>query len=195
MKKILNLKKEKFFLKRGFTLIEMIVAVAVFTILLGASIGAILSMVDANRKAQSLTSVINNLNIAIDTISRDIIVSRDLSTVNSSGVHTSCTNILNENTKIEFKKGNDTTSYRLSADANVCDGYIEKWTADVPQWRRITAPEVRIEKLVFELMGTGSNEQPKVLILVQGQAGFKDQLISDFRLQTTASQRSPELPS
>jgi len=56
----------------GFTLIEMIVAVGLFSIVMLVSISALLSLVDANRKAQALQSVMNNLNIAVDGMVREI---------------------------------------------------------------------------------------------------------------------------
>ncbi len=51
--------------QRGFTLIEMIVAVAVFSIVMVVGAGALLSIVDANRRGQAQQTVINNLNFAI----------------------------------------------------------------------------------------------------------------------------------
>ena len=41
----------------GFTLVEMIVAVALFAVVMLISVAALLSLVDANRKAQALQSV------------------------------------------------------------------------------------------------------------------------------------------
>ena len=56
----------------GFTLIEMMVSIALFAIVMVMSMGAILSIVAANKKAQALNSVMTNLNFAVDSMSRDI---------------------------------------------------------------------------------------------------------------------------
>ena len=56
----------------GFTLVEMIVAVALFAVVMLISVAALLSLVDANRKAQALQSVMNNLNIALDGMVRAV---------------------------------------------------------------------------------------------------------------------------
>jgi len=58
--------------ERGFTLVEMIVAVALFSVVMLVSVGTLLALVGANRKAQALQSVMSNLNIALDSMVRSI---------------------------------------------------------------------------------------------------------------------------
>ncbi|MCK5591605.1 MAG: type II secretion system protein, partial [Candidatus Pacebacteria bacterium] len=48
----------------GFTLVEMMVSLGMFTIVLSISVGALLSMVSSNRKTQSLRGAMDNLNLA-----------------------------------------------------------------------------------------------------------------------------------
>src|SRR3989344_6982804 len=55
---------------RGFSLVEMVVSVALFAIIMLVAVGALLSLVDANRKARALESVMNNLNISLDSMIR-----------------------------------------------------------------------------------------------------------------------------
>jgi prepilin-type N-terminal cleavage/methylation domain-containing protein len=56
----------------GFTLIEMLVSIALFAIVMVVCVGALLSLVGANKKAQALESVMNNLNISLDDMARSI---------------------------------------------------------------------------------------------------------------------------
>src|SRR5579872_2581420 len=58
--------------KRGFTLIELMVSVGLFMIVMLISIGALVSMANADRKAQSIQVVIDNLDFALDDMSRII---------------------------------------------------------------------------------------------------------------------------
>ncbi len=58
--------------KRGFTLVEMIVSLAIFSIVATVSLGALVSIVSANKKAQTLQSTITNLNFALESMSRDM---------------------------------------------------------------------------------------------------------------------------
>ena len=57
---------------RGFSLVEMLVAVALFSGVMLIAVGALLALVDANKKAQALNSVMNNLNFALENMSRNI---------------------------------------------------------------------------------------------------------------------------
>ena len=57
---------------RGFTLIEMLVSIGLFAVVMVVCVGALLSLVGANKKAQALESVMNNLNISLDAMVRSI---------------------------------------------------------------------------------------------------------------------------
>ncbi len=57
---------------KGFTLIEVMVSVTLFAMVMTLSLGAILSIIDGNKKAQAINSVANNLNFAVDSMVRDI---------------------------------------------------------------------------------------------------------------------------
>src|SRR3989344_6611106 len=75
---------------RGFTLVEMIVAVGLFAVVMLICVTALLSLVDANKKAQALQSVMNNLNVAVDGMVRSVRMGTDyhcgLAGVSASGM-------------------------------------------------------------------------------------------------------------
>ncbi len=58
--------------KKGFTLVEMIVSLAVFMVVAVIAVGALLKITDANRKSQALKTAINNINYALDAMSREM---------------------------------------------------------------------------------------------------------------------------
>ena len=58
--------------ERGFTLIEVMVSVSLFAMVMTLSLGAILSIIDGNKKAQAINAVANNLNFAVESMVRDI---------------------------------------------------------------------------------------------------------------------------
>lgn len=64
--------------KKGFTLVEMIVSLAVFMVVAVIAVGALLKITDANRKSQALKTAINNINYALDAMSREIRTGRNM---------------------------------------------------------------------------------------------------------------------
>lgn len=57
---------------RGFTLVEMIVSLAIFSIVSVVALGAVVKIISANNKAQTLQASVNNLSFALDTMSREL---------------------------------------------------------------------------------------------------------------------------
>ena len=57
---------------RGFTLIEMIVSLAIFSIVAVVALGALTKIISANKKAQSLQSAMTNLNFTLESMSREM---------------------------------------------------------------------------------------------------------------------------
>jgi prepilin-type N-terminal cleavage/methylation domain-containing protein len=56
----------------GFTLVEMIVSLAVFSIVVTVSVGALLVLVGTNQQLQGEQSVMTNLSFALDSMTREI---------------------------------------------------------------------------------------------------------------------------
>lgn len=56
----------------GFTLVEIMVALGVFTIVAVVAMGAFLKIIDANKKSQTLKTAINNINFALESMSREM---------------------------------------------------------------------------------------------------------------------------
>ncbi len=56
----------------GFTLVEMIVSLAIFAIVVTVSVGALLVLVGTNQRLQDEQSVMTNLSFALDSMTREI---------------------------------------------------------------------------------------------------------------------------
>ena len=65
--------------ENGFTLIEMIVALAIFSIVATVALGALMKIISANKKAQTLQSAMTNLNFALESMSREMRVGNNYS--------------------------------------------------------------------------------------------------------------------
>lgn len=58
--------------KKGFTLIEMIVALGIFGVVAVIAVGALVQIVGANRKAQAMQAAVTNVHFAIESMVREI---------------------------------------------------------------------------------------------------------------------------
>ncbi len=163
----------------GFTLVEIIVSVAIFTIVVLIAVSALLSIVDINRKTQATKAVMDNMSFALESMTREIKVGTNYQV---SGV----------NTFSYLNSAGDTVEYRLNGE-----GQIERLINGVAPIT-ITSPEVTIKNAekgvpVFTLFGELPTDkiQPFLLIRILGSAnlGSTAKTQSDFNLQTSVSQR------
>ena len=99
-------------------------------------------------------------------------------------------------TRIEFEESGgdpndsgDNILYQLNGNQ------IERSSNGGATFVSVTAPEVVVESLRFYVDGAGptpDQEQPSVLIVVNGRAGISDRAQTDFSIQTFVSQRLPD---
>jgi len=177
-----KIKDKRLKISQGFTLIEMIVSVSIFTIVMFVSVGALLAITDANRKANSLRIVMDNLNFAMDSMSRNL---RTGSGYGCEGAG----NCANGGSFITFTDQNNIL-VRYSYDTNAKGITVQEGAGDPAS---ITSPEVEIENLKFYVTGVGADgRQPRVIISISGTAGLLEKIKTRFSVQTTISQRRVE---
>lgn len=185
-------------MKRGFTLIEMLVSVAIFTVVMTISLGALLAMSESDRKAQTLKSVINNLNFSLDAMSRSmrtginyhcdvgqgtVTVPRDCSATPASSIGF----LSAENQTVRYCRGNGNTCSSSGTAILVSKG--------AAAYAPLTSPEVIITNLQFYVSGAeGATVQPHVVILLSGQVTVSASQVSTFDLQTSVTQRLYDQP-
>lgn len=192
-------------MKKGFTLIELMVSITIFSIVMLISVGALLAIVDANRKAQSLKSVMNNLNFALENMSRNIRVGTnyyckpyqlgddppsvpsDITTTKDCSGSDGGVLFAFEGSNGDRNDQNDQIVYRLNGTS------IERSTDSGSTFTAITAPEVQLTNFRFYVVGSdpltlGNTIQPRVVMTIQGKAGAgKSQ--TEFNVQASVSQR------
>lgn len=181
----------------GFTLVEMLVAVAIFTLIASFALGAVVSIFDANRRARSSKTVVDNLNLAIENMARTVRFGNNYH-CDASDSPLSNPDDCNDNTPatggseflaVQFK--GSTVVYRLCGTAiyksdtgnTGCSG------ADTGP---ITSADTTIERLRFYVFGTQDNPsvtQPYVVAVIKGYVGNKPTVQSKFSIETTMSQR------
>lgn len=202
--------------KRGFTLIEIIVATAIFTSVVTIAMGALTSLNKASREARAMRVIMDNANSAMDSMARTI----------RMGIRfdAGCDGTLDSNSKIGadlvnsgtnclafYGPANDSGSsniltqriwYRLNAASSSIERNVVNvdagTRATAPEsatsssaWEKMTAPEVEVTRLKFYVNGAVlDDDQPAVTILMQGIAHVS-RTARNFTVQTTITPRTP----
>lgn len=183
--------------KRGFTLVEMLVAVSVFTVVMIIAVGALLIVNDSYRKTRQLRDVMDNVNLMVELITKEIRAGNTYhcnDTIGTLSDPRDCPRASGGSTSFVFNKSDGTSErYRLEG------GQLKRLQGF--SWIPIHDPDVTIDSLKFYVDGAEDDlnpgspdpyEQPRVTITVTGSVELP-RLQTDFQLQTTATQRVVEL--
>lgn len=196
--------------EKGFTLVEMVVSVALFAIIMVVAMGALLSLVSASRKARALESVMNNLNISLDSMVRAARMGTHYNcgstAIPQSPSWGDCANGVAPQTSVPAifsfaPYGSDPTDqserhvYSLGTDES---GRTRLYRSLIggPGAIPITAPEVEIEEMQFYVAGSvpQNNTQPKLVVVIKGAAGDAGtRTRTAFYIQATAVQRALDI--
>lgn len=172
---------------RGFTLVEMMVSLGLFTIVMFIATSSFLSIVNSDRKARSVRIAADNLNIALEDMSRRIKTGTEyycgpggeaLGLVKDCAVGTSSDTV--------FFTGQDGKRVKYSPDS--VGGILRSVGIDAPIL--VTSTEINITDLKFFVTGSSSadTKQPIVVIVIKGSLGAGTAM-SSFKIQTTVTQR------
>lgn len=189
-------------MQRGFTLIELMVSVTIFIIVMTISLGAMLSISSADRKAESVKTIMNNLNFALDSMTRTVrtgygygcpTVGTDCNT-GSGGSQIVVTSASGQ--VVSYCLGlSGATSCNTTAPTTQCPtgstcSILRRYGVS-GNFVQMTAPEVRIANLSFYVLGStaGDTTQPRVVITLDGVVNTGDSTPTAFQIQTTATQR------
>lgn len=191
IKKIFQIKNKK----AGFTLVELMVSVSVFVVIMTISMGSILSIFDANKKSQSLRTVMDNLNYTMEAMTRTIRFGThyhcDLNPIYNPITSTHDCVSGASSIAVLAPDNTNTVTYRLS------NGFIVRTNTSINGGAdyNVTSSDVTITNLTFRVIGStpysvGQDSfQPEVIITISGYAGVKPTIRSTFSLETTVSQR------
>ena len=179
--------------KNGFTLVEMIVSIGLFTIALFIASSAFLAVLNADRKSRATRIAIDNLNLSLEDMSRRIKTGAAYQCMGilaiTTGANTAdCT--APGGTSIIFTEQDGTTRTKYELVGNSI-----RRTVGIGTTLNATAPEITINNLRFVVGGTAGNPdtlQPYVIILVDGVTNI-GAVASSFRIQTMVTQRGYDI--
>ena len=177
--------------KKGFTLVEMLVAVALFTLVASFSIGAGVSIFYANRKARSSKTVVDNLNLSLENISRIIRFSSNYYCGVSANPESKYDGSNCDAVSVKFIDKGVTKRIVYSLYVNAQGrGTIQRSDNGGVSYTNITSPDTNIQQLKFYVFNTlVADAQPYVVAVIKGYVGERSTSQSSFSIETAISQR------
>ncbi len=176
-------------LKKGFTLIEMIVSLAIFSVVAVVALGAMMRIMSANQKAQAIQSAVTNLGFALEAMSREMRV--------GNSIHPLISGNTNEVSFLSTKSTADCPlryySYRFHNDNVVI--HLQKaencgsQTFNDDDFIDITSPNIVITSGNFNV---SDGDYKLIYITLAGYAGAKEKNRTYFNIRTAVSVRAGE---
>ena len=190
---------------QGFTLIEMLVAVSIFTIVMTTAIGTLIVMLTAGSVAQSAQSLTMNLSFAVDSMARNIRTGFDYhcsNTVAASGAALTMNraNCTTGATVLVLTEGR--TGYRVAYRYDAASDALYQKT-DIPSgepggpdygtWVRLTSEDIKVEPFEFTVDGSdpAANDtvQPMVRMTLTALPADSRTQIYPYYIQTTVTSK------
>lgn len=187
--------------KKGFTILEVTVAIGIFSVLMVLAVDITLRILDLQKKAGYIQAVLDNARLSLELMTREMRTG-----TNFSLVALPCPNIMGNG--IQFTDVNQSPAQRRyyyladrdsdgKSDTIMRIAMSSDIAADCTETRPFTATEVTVNKLNFILTGasSGPNDgQPRITINLNIKLkSAKAQLNTATRLQTTVVPRLRDL--
>ncbi|MFM2340136.1 MAG: hypothetical protein RLZZ360_772 [Candidatus Parcubacteria bacterium] len=192
----------------GFTLVEMLVSLALFTIVATMSVGTLIVLIGSNTRVVGEQTSLTTLSFALDSMTREIRTGSEyycdtVVQVGSAAVYNSATavrNCLTGDVGFSFREAGDSITGGVGAKR------IAYYFSNNMIWRKVGAntpqPIITNDVVVTNArfvvsganpLGTSANiTQPTVTILIEAQASTTGST-KNFTLQSTVTQRSLDL--
>ncbi len=172
----------------GFTLVELMVSISIFSLVMTLAMGSILTTLGANVKSKALRSVMDSVSFSLESMTRTFRFGR-VYHCGGGDITTPRDCAWGENSMTVLDSSNRRVTYFLDTNTNRIMRVIDGGTADP-----MTASDVVITDLTFRVFGSstftsGDLYQPQAIILVGGYVQGKGNEQTKFYLQTTVSQR------
>lgn len=175
---------------RGFTLIEMIVAVALFSMVITITMPTLIVVMNSAGRAQAVQATVDNVSFAIDAMSSAIRLGSSYYCTSTSypvslTLPTGTQDCPSGATTFVFTSALGVrTAYQFNASAGTLDVRTEG-----VDWVALTSTRVRISDARFIASGSSGFDgaQPEVRFIVRG-ASRDDTTVPEFYLQTSMEQ-------
>lgn len=160
----------------GYTLLEAIVAIGIFSIVSLMAVGATITMLGAYNRTQATQVVVDTLNFSVEAMTRDVRFGKEYQSRTGGGIDV---------TFVEPDGTQQIISYYLQS------GRLQREAGGtrVP----VTPESVTISDFDVYVTGESTTDtiHPKATFVISGEFNLGS-AVTEFSLQSTVSQRDPE---
>lgn len=178
---------------RGFTLVEILIAITIFAIVVTSGINLLASAVHSQRKVLLSQELLGSSSYALEYLSRTLRMAKKDTAGDCISSGYNFANPEGDSSRIRF------LNYRLKCqeffleDEKIKQRKSEDATADFGESLALTSKNIRVSGLVFEVLGASQQDilQPKVAVALNIQT--REPSPQNLKLQTTISQRDLDI--
>lgn len=175
-------------LRRGFTLVEVMVSMAIFAFVMVVAVGAFIRILDLNRRAQDIQTAMNNVSFSLEMMTRELRTGSD---------YVASGNANNRDRKIVFTANVDSSGQKIKYGYRQNGGVLERAMSKVPNtdpassdYLPITTPiGLSITYFNVDIGNPSNSDAPFALIQMQGTVGKVEKAKTIFETETLVSQR------
>jgi prepilin-type N-terminal cleavage/methylation domain-containing protein len=182
--------------QNGYTLIETMIAVALFTIIVTLGMGALLNANVLHNKSKNMLSILDSLSFTMDDMSRNLRTGTNYYCIPNGGSPVYGSPLSGQSCiGVAFNAQDGSQwAYKLTAQ-----GAIQKTTDGGVTWVQMTPSEAIMSTSIFpfsvlgaEPTTSGDKQQPFVVIHLVGSITYKT-VVTPFSIQTSVSQRQIDI--
>jgi prepilin-type N-terminal cleavage/methylation domain-containing protein len=192
--------------QKGFTLVEMLVAIAVFMSVMTVAVTALLTIINANRETQAIKTTTDDVTFAIENISKDMRIGGIYKClggdgdVNDGPLGLEVKDCSAGSNYIEYT---NSSGYDVTYKFNRTTGELIRITnkndglGPITEYLISSDSDVHLSSVKFYVIGSDCENggigcsvktQPRVIITISGVISSKGTANMEFDLQTTVSQ-------
>lgn len=192
--------KNQILIISGFTLVEIIVSLGLFSIVVMVALGALLSITYANERVQASAYMLGNLNSAMEEVTRHIRFGKNFHcgasgnpSYNNPQDCPSGATLLSFCEVRRIATGEGLFVYRLNN--NRLERSVSAGPGITGAWIPITSPEIIVNDLKFYVAGSlrTDNAQPRIMFVIDATIPEREKTRTRIKLQTTTVQRLPDI--
>lgn len=174
----------------GYSLVELLVAMSIFLVAVIVGVGVVLAVVNYNKRVQGMTAVMNNLNFALESMSRDIRTGTRYYCGTRTGGNVTATRdcTATGNPVLSFTDEDGVGRYYYLSGETLMESIGSYGNNEMP----LSGSDIAIDSLTFRVVGSAlaGIQQPLVEILLAGHSlESNDDLEESFEIQMTLTQR------